>query len=146
MCNQKRFFGHLSCHFLLISLLIFSFLVTPVKADFVPSVENEIYVLVNQERDSMGLPPLVPETRLAIMARQHSEEMAILGYFDHDSPVPGFETLSDRASQANSGMLGDLSGRRLFGIVQLNGSDADRSKTARKGGALLCGGKGEPEA
>jgi len=85
---------------ILISFLIFSFTVSPVKADFVPSVENEIYVLVNQERNAQGLPPLVPESRLAIMARQHSKEMAVLNYFSHISPVVGFETLAARAAQA----------------------------------------------
>jgi hypothetical protein len=101
MFNQKGYFIRFFCHIFLVSLFIFSFLVTPVKADFVSLVENQIYNLVNQERASAGLSFLVPESRLAAMARQHSEEMAVLNYFDHVSPVSGFETLPDRASQAS---------------------------------------------
>ena len=100
MFNQKGYLIRFFCHIFLVSLFIFSFLVTPVKADFVSLVENQIYNLVNQERASAGLSFLVPESRLAAMARQHSEEMAVLNYFDHVSPVSGFETLPDRASQA----------------------------------------------
>lgn len=99
MSFQQRFPKYFCFYPILISFLIFSFIVSPVKADFVPSVENEIYLLVNQERIAQGLPHLVPESRLAIMARQHSEEMALLNYSSHISPVAGFETLAARAVQ-----------------------------------------------
>lgn len=81
-------------------LPMFLAIATKVGADFIASVENEIYILVNQERADEGLSALVPESRLAAMARQHSREMATMDYFSHTSPVQGYKTIADRASKA----------------------------------------------
>jgi len=52
--------------------------------------------LINQTRYESGLKCLLPEPKLAQMARQHSLEMRDLGYFSHQSPVPGRTTSMER--------------------------------------------------
>lgn len=51
--------------------------------------EETMLTLVNKERTSHGLSPLVLDRALRDVARQHSAEMFDLGYFDHNSPVLG---------------------------------------------------------
>jgi uncharacterized protein YkwD len=51
--------------------------------------ENRMVQLVNIERTSRGLSPLVVDSKLTEIARQHSEEMFKLSYFDHISPISG---------------------------------------------------------
>lgn len=51
--------------------------------------ERQMLDLVNEERQSVGLRPLVWDDRLLPVARQHSEEMFRLKYFSHQSPVSG---------------------------------------------------------
>ncbi|HEY3268286.1 MAG TPA: CAP domain-containing protein [Armatimonadota bacterium] len=55
--------------------------------------------LVNAERMRRGLPTVAWDPTLCSAARQHSEEMARLGYFDHSSPVAGLESPADRWEQ-----------------------------------------------
>ncbi|HHQ49604.1 MAG TPA: CAP domain-containing protein, partial [Acidobacteria bacterium] len=45
--------------------------------------------LINADRERFGLPPLAPDPRLAAIAREHSRDMAIHGYFGHVSPTEG---------------------------------------------------------
>ncbi len=52
--------------------------------------------LINQTRWESGLQWLLPDLRLAQIARQHSLEMRDMGYFSHQSPVKGRETSLDR--------------------------------------------------
>lgn len=44
---------------------------------------------INAARREVGLPRLVMDEKLRIVARKHSEEMFRLGYFSHNSPVSG---------------------------------------------------------
>ncbi len=55
--------------------------------------------LINQTRYEAGLQRLVPDLRLAQVARQHSMEMRDLHYFSHESPVSGRRTSVDRFEQ-----------------------------------------------
>lgn len=98
MLTTKRF-QKLLLSFVTIGLLLL-FIVCPANADFLPNVETMIFNLTNQERVAEGLPQLTRYSLLNNMARQHSQEMAELGYFDHDSPNPQYESLIDRANQA----------------------------------------------
>lgn len=61
-------------------------------------IENEAYMiyLVNSARMDEGLPPLLPDAKMAIVARGHSEEMRDKNYFGHDSPTPGLYSCQDR--------------------------------------------------
>lgn len=57
------------------------------RAPFDPSeLERVVVTAVNREREAQGLAPLVPEPRLVRTARSHSRDMAVRGYFAHESP------------------------------------------------------------
>ncbi len=58
--------------------------------------ELENIVAVNAYREALGLLPLEIDVRLVKAARGHSQEMARLGYFAHDSPTPGRTSFVDR--------------------------------------------------
>jgi uncharacterized protein YkwD len=49
------------------------------------SIENEVALLVNQERAEAGLYPLNPDNSLFIAAQDHSADMAQQNYFSHNS-------------------------------------------------------------
>ena len=96
MFNKKNLLINLFCY----AVLITFFIVTPVRAANVTSVEGIIYNLVNQERTDRGLSPLSRYSKLENMARLHSQHMYNQGYMSHTSEVPGYENLSDRAAKA----------------------------------------------
>jgi uncharacterized protein YkwD len=54
-----------------------------------PDAEKQMFDLVNKERTSRGLRPLVLDTRLVAVARAHADEEFRLKYFGHISPVTG---------------------------------------------------------
>ncbi len=54
-----------------------------------PAAEKQMFDLVNEERASAGVAPLTWDDRLVPVARAHSEEMFMLKYFSHQSPVNG---------------------------------------------------------
>lgn len=51
---------------------------------------------INDERRLLDLPLLTQDPLLSAVARAHSEEMRVLGYFDHDSPTAHLRTISNR--------------------------------------------------
>ena len=57
---------------------------------------------LNRIRIALGLPALLIDEKLGNAARDHSQDMAKLGFFDHTSPVPGKKTFGDRASRAGT--------------------------------------------
>lgn len=60
------------------------------------TVEKRVFELANEKRTENGLEPLTWDDRLSSAARHHLVEMAVLGYFTHESPMPGFEDVTDR--------------------------------------------------
>ncbi len=68
--------------------------------------------LLNQERAILGLAPRILEEKLSDACSGHSADMARLGFFDHDSPVPQKKTPWDRARLA--GFAGDATGENIF--------------------------------
>lgn len=58
--------------------------------------ENEVVRLTNQERAEAGCDALRVDERLRSAAREHSDDMAERGYFDHNSPDGG--TPQERAA------------------------------------------------
>ena len=54
-----------------------------------PEAEEKMLALVNEERIKAGLKPLQMDEKLRQVAREHSREMFLLGYFAHQSPVAG---------------------------------------------------------
>jgi uncharacterized protein YkwD len=59
-------------------------------------LEAAIFHETNRRRVAEKLSPFKHGYSLQLMARQHSEEMAKLQYFEHESPVAENRTLSDR--------------------------------------------------
>ena len=85
-----------------------SLLADPVQQE----VEAQIVVLTNRERAKLALPPLESDDTLVLVSRGHSEEMARLNYFEHESPTPGLKEPWDRANKA--GVDSDEFGENLF--------------------------------
>ena len=93
-------------------------------------LEAAVFHQTNRERVNNKLPPFRYGRAMDLMARQHSQEMVDLRYFEHESPVPANKTLTDRlksvglvndggenlavlpAKEMGSGILRDRSGRR----------------------------------
>jgi uncharacterized YkwD family protein/spore coat assembly protein SafA len=57
--------------------------------DQTKGVEEQVLVLVNQERSKAGLKPLQMDWQLQRVARTKSCDMATKGYFSHSSPTYG---------------------------------------------------------
>ncbi|MFC7336695.1 CAP domain-containing protein [Haloferula chungangensis] len=68
--------------------------------------------LLNAERNLLGLRPLVLEEKLSAAAEGHSGDMVRVGFFAHESPVPGKKSPRDRAKLA--GFTGSLSGENIY--------------------------------
>jgi uncharacterized protein YkwD len=51
-----------------------------------PDLEKRMLDLVNKERRAQGLRPLAPDPELTEVARRHSTDMFVRGYFSHDTP------------------------------------------------------------
>ena len=49
----------------------------------ISTLEKRIHELVNEERRKYGLTPLNWDSKLAMIARKHSQDMAVNKYFDH---------------------------------------------------------------
>lgn len=65
--------------------------------EYKASIEEEILVLVNQERAKAGVKPLVMNETLRSMARYKSNDMLQHDYFDHTSPnIGGLSNLSKK--------------------------------------------------
>jgi hypothetical protein len=73
---------------------------------------REFSVVLNRERDICGLAPLRLEEKLSDAAKGHSADMARLGFFAHESPVPDKKSPWDRARLAGFG--GNASGENIF--------------------------------
>lgn len=54
---------------------------------------------LNTLRYLLGLPMLRIDSKLGDAARDHSDDMVRLSFFDHSSPVPGKRSFADRASR-----------------------------------------------
>lgn len=67
---------------------------------------------LNDFRALFALNPLRLEERLSQAAVDHSRDMASLGFFAHESPVPGKKSPGDRARKA--GFQGGWSGENIF--------------------------------
>lgn len=65
------------------------------------TAEGRIFVLLNQDRQKAGLPPLVRDERAAGIARAHSEDMHEGGFVAHVSPTTG----DAQARAARSGLV-----------------------------------------
>jgi uncharacterized protein YkwD len=48
-----------------------------------PEAERRLMAMVNRERRARGLAPLILDTSLRLIARQHAQEMALWGFVGH---------------------------------------------------------------
>lgn len=55
-------------------------------SEFLGSLENAILQRVNEERAKVGAKALVMETKRREVARNHSKDMAVRNFFDHNNP------------------------------------------------------------
>ncbi|MBO0601049.1 hypothetical protein I2483_05200 [Sporosarcina sp. E16_3] len=62
------------------------------------AMERQIFGLTNLYRKNHELNELLSDYDLAVVARKHSEDMALENYFSHESPVTG--NLADRLKEA----------------------------------------------
>jgi uncharacterized protein YkwD len=56
------------------------------KAAARPALEEKMLAMVNKERASRGLKPLKADTEMTLLARAHSNDMFVRGYFAHVNP------------------------------------------------------------
>ncbi len=68
-----------------------------------PNLEEKMLALVNQERATAGLAPLVMDERLRVVARDHARDMFQRGYFSHYTPEQ--TSPFDRLKAAGIGFL-----------------------------------------
>ena len=61
--------------------------------------EARAVLAANLTRNLLGLRPLAVDPGLCAAARDHSQDMRRLGFFAHESPVPGRQTPWDRAAR-----------------------------------------------
>jgi len=61
--------------------------------------EARAVLALNLTRNLLGLPALMIDLKLCEAARDHSQDMQKLGFFSHESPVPGKKTPWDRAKR-----------------------------------------------
>lgn len=69
--------------------------------------EARAVAAVNLTRNLLGLAPLAIDPKLAATARDHSQDMAKLNFFSHDSPVAGKATPWDRAKRFGTSASGE---------------------------------------
>ena len=63
--------------------------------------EKSVLHSTNVRRCANGLNPLAEDSTLTRVASGHSSDMVRLGFFGHDSPVPGKNSLRDRMDAGN---------------------------------------------
>ncbi|RNG20754.1 CAP domain-containing protein [Streptomyces botrytidirepellens] len=85
----------------------------PEKPDRAAAAEKAVIALVNQERAAAGCQPVTEDRKLAQLAQDFSDDMAIRDFFDHTSPDN--EDPWDRA--------------KLAGILDLGGENIGRGQT-----------------
>jgi uncharacterized protein YkwD len=72
----------------------------PGPSRILPGVADDILVEVNRARHRVGAPPLVAWEPLNGVAQQYAAELAARGVLDHNSPIPGRETMGRRLDAA----------------------------------------------
>jgi uncharacterized protein YkwD len=90
------------------------------------TIEALLLQKINAARTKEGLKPLSQESHLLTAARDHSQEMAELSYFSHNSPTPGLENFIDRITLA--GAKGFSTGGENIVFRQQEMSDAEMAE------------------
>ncbi len=81
-------------------------------------LEDHILYFTDRQRQRRGMAALTVDPRIRTAARTHSQNMARLQFFSHDSPVPSSRTLEDRMTNAgiklNNSMFAENLGVDFF--------------------------------
>jgi uncharacterized protein YkwD len=72
-----------------------------------PDLEQRIHQLINLQRQTNGREPLTWDDSLATLARAHSEDMAMRGYFKHINPEGLTPMKRAQAAGYNCNLLGE---------------------------------------
>ena len=102
--------------------------------ELIVGCEGLLVLLLNQERLGKGLGLCLPDPRLAIVAREHSEEMRDRKYFAHGSPTPGRRTIAQRFERVFSGRTAysiaeNIARRYARSMYSLSPENAHRTHT-----------------
>jgi uncharacterized protein YkwD len=96
--------------------------------EYKTDIENEILVLVNQERSKVGLKTLVMNETLRTMGRYKSNEMLQYEYFDHNSPnIGGLSSLAKKFGYSYTSL-----GENIWMSKASNASYLRQNTTAEK--------------
>jgi len=99
-------------------------------------LEVAVFQQTNRERAVHNLPALKHSWAMQLMARQHSDEMVKLQYFEHESPAAGNRTLADRLK--NVGLVNVTAGENIAVLpAKEMGSGTYIVKEGPDGGELL---------
>jgi uncharacterized protein YkwD len=96
------------------------------QSEVCPDMELQLLVLLNQTRQEHELSPLVMDETLRRAARAHSQDMALRGYYGHDTPDG--RTFNDRL--AGVMILNGLVGENI--TIQTSAEEANRAFTASR--------------
>lgn len=110
-----------------------------------PLLHAAILFETNRQRASQGLPPFQHAPALERSAANHSNDMARLNFFSHNSPVKGRRSMADR--MAEEGVTGGFRGENIastFGIEYEAGKPVYNPQ--QNGGYFSYSFKGEPIA
>lgn len=100
------------------------------RAINVAEVERLVFELTNQERTSRGLSALNQDSRLADVARTHSQDMGTRHFFDHTNPDG--RNAKARVDLAHPGAFRGI-GENIYQFVSYEGTDADLAANLVKG-------------
>jgi uncharacterized protein YkwD len=95
-------------------------------------LEEQIHNLINNERQNHGLSPLIYDSDLADIARDHSLDMSLRGYFSHYNPegqgpterakAAGYDCYKDFGSYYTDGIAENIFQNNLYsGITYYDG-------------------------
>jgi len=81
-------------------------------------LEAAVFHETNRQRTLNHLPIFKYSAAMNVMARQHSQEMSDLQYFEHESPTPGYRSLGDRLR--NVGLINVTAGENIAVLAYLD--------------------------
>ncbi len=94
------------------------------QSEVCPDMELQLLALLNQTRQEHGLSPLIMDETLRRAARAHSQDMALRGYYGHDTPDG--KPFNDRL--AGVMIINGLVGENI--TIQTSAEDANRAFVA----------------
>lgn len=82
----------------------------------ISELEQRVHTLINEERVNYGLKPLVWDDKIALIAREHSQDMATNDFFSHDN-LKG-EDPTDRGNRHGYSCRKDYGSYYTYGLAE----------------------------